>query len=494
MKKEILRLEHIDKVFGRYRIFNDFHLNLYEGEIVSLIGLSGCGKEELVDILSGMDTPDSGRFIFNEVNYSLKQPIASEQIGIMTLSLRGGLIPQMTIAENIFVICKHSSTPVIYHKKTTQKQASAVLNEFGINTINPATPARRLSEVEQQAIQLIKAYVKNMKLVVVDNIAGTYMQSEFQMLIRIMALLKENGISILWLSNSPDLVSDMADRTVVMKSGENIRTIYHDEYRRKTVSDILLKHESVKYDTNTLTPPAQRSVAFQAVRLCASHIRDLTFSVHTGEILGIFDLDSRSLSELEKIIIGQLQPDSGALRLCGKPFTPGCLEDAVRHSIGYIRGTDMDQSIFRNLSILNNILLPILKRTSQFRILVNPKIGKYVKKECQTIEEFLQRNVDMTPSAADSALKQQIVYNRWLLYSPKVLLCMEPFARTDILGKRQLRGFYKDFSRNDTGVLILSVNIADLSCFCDRILLLKNGVPAAEYLKINFDKIDLTCL
>jgi ABC-type sugar transport system ATPase subunit len=483
MRQEVLRLEHVYKNIQGYKVLDDFKLNIYKGEIISLVGLSGCGKTELGEILGSNYNFDKGRILFDEKPYQINKKIPTEKLGIFSLYNHDILVPQLSVAENIFIIWKSNYTYITFSKKTIRNQTKLLLEEFGLN-IRPDINAEELSIAEQQAVKLVKAYVKQAKLIVANDIANSYTRDEMKMITGILQKLKQSGISTLWMSNDPDDVTKIADRTVVMREGKNIKTLYPEEYNRENIMNLLVGRDFSK--TRERQCYVQDTVALSLENVHTKNIHGLNLKVHNGEIVGVLDIENKAKKDLEKLITGQKSVLAGSMYLKNCKYEPKSPQHTLKQGVGYIRGDLLEDSIFPKMSILNNIILPVVKKTSKFKLLVNTKIERFVKKECLNIVKASQSEVNNSPSAVDLTIKQQIVYNRWLLFNPKVLLCVEPFARADVLLKLEITSIYEELAKNEIGMLLLSVNLKDLILICDRIIILKNGKCAYEVEKKDF--------
>ena len=269
-----------------------------------------------------------------------------------------------------------------------------------------------------------------------------------------------------------------------MREGKNIKTLYPDEYNKEHIMNLLVGRDFSK--TRERECYAQDSIALTLQDIYTKHLQGLNLKVHNGEIVGVLDIENKAKKDLEKIITGQKPMQQGSMYLRNCKYEPKSPQHTLNQGVGYIQGDLLEDSIFPKMSILDNIILPVIKKTSKFKLLVNRKIERFVKKECLNIVKASQSEVNNSPSAVDSTLKQQIVYNRWLLFNPKVLLCIEPFARADVLLKLELTSIYEELAKNEIGILLLSVNLKDLVLICDRIIILKNGKCAYEIEKKDF--------
>jgi ABC-type sugar transport system ATPase subunit len=487
MRQEVLRLEHVYKNVQGYKILDDFKLNIYKGEIVSLVGLSGCGKTELGEILGSNYNFDKGRVLFDERPYQINKKIPTEKLGIFSLYNHDILVPQLSVAENIFIIWKSNYTYMTFSQRFSRKvirnQTKLLLEEFGLN-IRADINCEELSIADQQAVKLVKAYAKQAKLIIANDIANSYTRDEMKMITGILQKLKESGISSLWMSNDPDEVTKISDRIVVMREGKNIKTLYPDEYNREYIMNLLVGRDFSK--TRERRCYVQDTVALSLQDIHTKHLHGLNLNVHNGEIVGVLDIENKAKKDLEKLITGQKPMIRGSMYLKDCKYEPKNPQHTLKRGVGYIQGDFLEDSIFPQMSILNNIILPVIKKTSRFKLLVNTKIERFVKKECLNIIKASKSEVNNSPSAVDLTIKQQIVYNRWLLFNPKVLLCVEPFARADVLLKLEITSIYEELAKNEIGMLLLSVNLKDLILICDRIIILKNGECAYEVEKRDF--------
>jgi ABC-type sugar transport system, ATPase component len=494
MKQEILRLEHVNKRVSNFNILDDFKLNIYRGELVSLVGLQGCGKEELGTILSGSGGIDEGTVYFEEEPFTMQHMFSAEKLGIFSLFENSVLIPHLTVAENIFIIWKNSLLRFIVNKKKAEMQAALLLNFFGLS-IDPGQKGEDLSAFEQQMVKIVKAYAKGAKLVIANDIAGIYSSNEFKILRRALERLKQDGISVLWITSKLDLVTADSDRVIIMRNGKSIRTFFNPDINHMIFLKAYLEDEHSAVLTRT-TDPSQE-VLFEMNGLYSDHLQDIRFKVHKSEILGILDVRSSGKKELEKILTGEKKPISGSMLLGNKKYNPSSLKDAIRSGVGYIGENVIENSLVPSIKVIDNIMLPLLGRPGLRSLFVNRKLQNFVERNC--IEKFhfesndlkIELLAELMGRDSGDVFLHRVLYARWYFSYMKMLVCVEPFSRLDVSKRSQIIDIIDEILKNNVGMIILSINIQDLLSVCDRILVLKDSRVLHEYRKDSFNEIDL---
>ncbi len=470
--RELLRLEHITKHSGSLKVLDDLSLFILEGERVQVTGLSGSGIEELSQILSGRSSFDSGRIRFEERSFGPEQLLPALELGIHVVNASPSLVPAMSVAENIFCLRPHAPFMKTPSRRILRQQAKRLLEEFGLD-IPPEASVYELRLVEQQALDFVRAYARGAKLILLTDLAGPYPDDLRRIFDKVTRHLQKKNVAILSLSHDP---AENFDRTIVLRDGSHAKTIYQQFPSRGDVMRYAVEGE--------LPEPAPRKsnvqdiIAFRCFDLQVENVKNINFSVRRGEIVGIFDSANTDLyTGLEAVLTGAKKAAGGYMLLGGSHFAPKDLSQAVKAGLGYINGNHPEAQLIEHISVAENILLPSMKKVPLLGLFRNPSVERSID---NTLDEGELRGLAHVSAQDlpehDDLAKTLILYHRWGIYRPKLLLYADPFSHTDQVLRSKILTRIEHLTSLDIGVLVLSPRLKDLVYLCDRILIYKDGI------------------
>lgn len=235
MKKNILILKQICKCIQKKTVLNQFYMNIQNGEIVNLIGMEDSGKEDVFSILFGQEKIDSGEIVFNRRSYTqMSQRIVEHAGGIFFINNDEPMVAELSVAENLYIVEKMNYFKRSVSRKKMETQAQFVFAKFGID-IAPGKKVGELNAFEQRILRVLRAYVKRAKLIVINDLMDDYLWQRMDKIIRILNQIKEEGTSILWINSYPDKITEIADKTYVIRQGKNVTTFYKGEYEKEKI-------------------------------------------------------------------------------------------------------------------------------------------------------------------------------------------------------------------------------------------------------------------
>lgn len=484
MKKEILLLKKIAKKRSGEKVLNDFSLEILSGEIVNLIGLEGAGKQEIYSILFGEETADSGEIWFDGKHYAKERDLPVERVnGIFFIENNELIIPDLSVAENLYIIEKINYCQFSVSRRKMENQAERLFAKFGVE-INPRKKARKLSKYECCILRLMRAYVKRAKLIVIDDILDDGLFENNNQIIEILNRFKQEGIAILWMNSYPDIITEIADRVMIIRKGRNSLSFYHEEYDKQKLMKVLTGKEN--FDAVERVGMTTEEKAFQAIHLQSDYFKDLTFHCNKGEILGIYDLQNVFSRELRKILLGQ-KNYGGEIVVEDKPILLEADYKLAKDRIGVIDGENYQSMIFEELSIQENVVIGGYKKLAKFKCFIRKRAKKHLERISDEICETYGLPKDTKELSRRDAM--QIVYSRWSLINPKVLFCFQPFLRLDAISRKELSDILQTFSQKKTGVILSSANISELLPLCDRILVIGANQQMKEIRREEFSDV-----
>ena len=235
MKKNILILKQISKCIQKKMVLNQFYMDIQDGEIVNLIGMEDSGKEDVFSILSGREKIDSGEVIFNQKSYvQMSQKIVEHAGGIFFIDNDEPMVTDLSVAENLYIVEKMNYFKRSVSRKKMEMQAKFVFAKFDID-IAPGKKVGDLNSFEQRILRILRAYVKRAKLIVINDLMDDYLWKRMDKIIKILNQIKKEGTSILWINSYPDKITEISDKTYVIRQGKNVTTFYKGEYEKKKI-------------------------------------------------------------------------------------------------------------------------------------------------------------------------------------------------------------------------------------------------------------------
>lgn len=471
MEKEILRMQ--DVCVGEFEPYGleEFHMFLRQGEMVNVMGLSGAGKTILYEFFLGHAILQRGKVIYNGREFR-KGERFSGMTDVTCIGQESTLIPALTVAENIFVITGNRRTKGLVRKSNMNYRARILLGQFAPD-IAPDKKAWELSPVQRRIVELLRAIESEVKLVVIDDAFWGFGQSDIIKLLDLLKVLKDKKIAVIYESHELDFVSRIADRIVVLRKGRNVRTFYDTDFDEQFCKQLLVGTEEL--------PVFERkniSTNQMAVELCnltgGAYIRNLNLQIKAGEIVGIYDLNNRRNLELLQLLVGEVPTTEGSIYLSGKRYEPRNLDYAISRNIGYFSGNRKEGGLVECMTFMDNLYLPVLKKTSRFKIFRDRSVARFLKREYMESLGVPKEEQNAKVEVFDTYIQKSIMLKRWVLFKPTVMVCVEPFGGADMIMRDIMFKALGEMAENHSAVVIASQNMNELKMICDTIYVLNS--------------------
>lgn len=485
MKEEIMRMEHVYlKRRGRYALW-DFKLNIYRGEVVAAFGFSDNGIHELGDVLSGSPV-ERGRLLLEEKEINIRREFYPEQHGIYVVHNENNLVPDLTIAENLFLGEKKNLFAMPVSRKKQERLAQSILNQFGLE-VDAKQKAREYDIYYQQMIiKLVKAYVKGAKLVVINEILELPYTQIRQSFLHVLKLLKKDGIAVLWLSQRIEFIQEIADRVVVVRDGRNVKTFYDNGCPLEILMRIAADARIPKERGHSRVEPGE--VILEVSRITGAHVKDISFSVQKRQIIGIWSNQALVLEELNEILSGERHPDSGHMKLLGQGYQPKKYEDAVKCGVQKIDFMWPERQYLPDMSVTDNLLLENYWSSRHHYFLMNEQQRKFAALRYRQRHPHwpCEKWYQLTPDQ-----QRLLLYERCLEQTGKIFLISEAFTRVNYYLMEEIIKVFHELQENNKTLLLFSMNFWDLSQVCDSICILQAGKLARWVKAEEYDYIDI---
>ncbi len=475
-KKILLRMEGIDKRFPGVHALEDVDFDLYAGEVHILLGENGAGKSTLMKILSGSLARDAGKIEIDGKEVGSLDPEKSQALGIGMVYQELSLCPNLSVAENILVgrLPKNRLGMIDWGRLNQMgKDSLAELNMV----INPTTLVRNLQVAEQQLAEIARVFIKQPKILLLDEPTSALSDAERDRLFDLIRLLQQRGVGIIYISHRLAEIKMIGTRVTVMRDGKVIGTMPVAEANENHVIQMMVGRQ-----LEDQFPKEQGTLGKVVLEVkdlkTANKLRGLNFQLREGEILGIFGLMGAGQAEMARAIFG-LEPRSGGqIEIDGQPAAIRNPADSIRHGMGLLT-RDRREGLVSVLSVPPNVTLA---NRSQEPLMGLMRLGR----ENRLANQFVQ-SLQINPPMVNRKVmyfsggnQQKIVLARWLCSNSKILIFDEPTRGIDVGGKADVFRLMSHLANQGVGVIMISSEMPEILAMADRILVIRRGEFVAE--------------
>jgi ribose transport system ATP-binding protein len=483
--KKLLTMDNVSKSFSGVTVLNKAQLDINEGEVHALMGANGAGKSTLMKILTGVYSKDEGTIRLDNGNSQLdeveiKTPLQALDKGISMVYQEFNLVDNLSIAENIFLGREpmHSLTKNIDWKRIYTESEEA-LKQVGI-TLDPKTKVETLSTAQKQTIEIAKCLSLNARIIIMDEPTASLTDREITVLFDLIQDLKNRGYSIIYISHRMEEIFAITDRITVMKDGCFIATLDTQSTDHKELVRLMVGKELIVPNKSRESKKMQSYLSVRQVST-KKLLKNISFDLNKGEILGFFGLVGAGRTELARVIFGIDKMDQGELQIEGKTVKIRDPYEATLHHIGLVPEDRKDLGLVLNLPIKKNIVLTKLRH-------LNPFLVKNQTEDKLSSTYISQLGIATTgPGQIAAELsggnQQKVVIAKWLSVSPKILILDEPTRGIDIGAKTEIYKLMRDLADEGMSIIMISSELPEILDVSDRVIVMHEG-------KITMDKVN----
>lgn len=481
------------KSFAGVVVLKDVEFSLARGEVHALAGENGAGKSTLMKILQGVYSADAGQISVNGLPVKISDTFAARAAGIGMVFQEFSLIASLTVAQNVFLTAEPTNSAGLISDRTARVLTAKIFADMGVE-VDPAAAVGSLSTAYWQLTEIAKALAQNAKVIIMDEPTASLAKHETEALFALIARLKARGISIIYISHRMDEIYRIADRITVLRDGEKVLTSALTAITPAQIVEAIVGRK-IDGSLEWRARAAESTVpALQAKNLTAgTRVRNVSFTVHQGEIVGLAGLMGSGRTELVRVLFGIDRLSSGSIEIGGKPVAIRSPQQAMKNGLALIPEDRRAQGLVLEHSVRDNLLLPLLDGTRSGLLL---SAAKAVAAARALIERFSIKVADprMPVGTLSGGNQQKVVIAKWLGTDPSVLMMDEPTAGVDIGTKAEILEMVRGIADKGKGVIFISSELPELLAVCDRILVLRNGeivtsinrseIPSEEYLQL----------
>ena len=473
MSEILLEARNINKYYGGVIALSNLNFVIKKGEVHCLVGENGSGKSTLVKIITGVVQPEPGaEIIIDGVKFTHLTPLEAFKNGIQVVHQDFSLFPNLSVAENIS-IAQYIKKFKPVNWKEINSIAKETINKLGIN-LSLNVPVNMLSIADQQLVAICRSLASEAKLIIMDEPTSSLTREEVEHLFKIIKDLKNQGISILFISHKLDEVLEIGEVITVLRDGKKIATVNRDEVDKQKLT-FLMTGKEVVFSKNQYKS-FENNVVLEVKGLYKKgQFSDINFELNKGEVLGIIGPLGSGKTELALSLFGMNPPDKGEIYLQGKRVKFNSNIDAIKNGIGYVPEDRLNQGLVLNHSVENNIVITILSKIlNRFRLIDSLKKRNISE---DAIKRFNNKchSLDAPVKSLSGGNQQKVVLAKWLATNPRILILDEPTRGVDVGAKVAIYNLINKLVQEGYGIILISSEMPEVIGMSDRILVMHEG-------------------
>ncbi len=471
MDTNILEVKKVNKTYSGIQVLHDVEFDLKRGETHAMVGENGAGKSTLIKILAGVVTPDDGSEIYWDGKLiSRMTPEKAIELGLAVIYQDISMFPNLTIAENI---CKGKHTEFFVNFKKMKETAQKALDFMGVD-LNLNQKLGEISVGKQQLVAIARAITFEAQVIVMDEPTAALSSSEVKMLYRIIDSLKEQGVSIIYISHKLEEVFTVADRITVLRDGHKIHTGDASGFTNESLINMMVGRE-LRFIPMHNEEGDSDEVLFEVKDLVnPPMVNGVSFQVRRNEVLGITGLVGAGRSETAQTVFGLMKQQSGEVYIHGQEVHIKDTNDAIGKGICYLPEDRRTQGLFAQQNMTWNMTAVTLHKQLSGKLLDS-------RKELATTEKYI-KSIDIRPALPGINARnlsggnaQKVLFGRWMNADPKVLIVDEPTAGVDVGAKAEIHKILRNMAKEGVAVVLISSDLSEVLAVSDRILVMREG-------------------
>lgn len=474
----LLEVKNITKIFPKVRANDGVNLTVEEGEIHAILGENGAGKSTLMNIIYGLYKPDSGELKLSGETLNLSGPHEAIEKGIGMVHQHFMLIPVLTVAENIVLGAEPGG--ISYNKKKANELIREISKNYHLE-IDPDAKVKDLSVGLQQRVEILKAFYRHAKLLILDEPTAMLTPQETEELFEIMRRLKEQGISIIFISHKLDEVKEISDKVTVMRRGKTVGTLNTKDTNEQELANLMVGREVVLRVEKSEYKPGDVVLSVKDLTVADEQnlekVKNVSFEIRSGEIFGLAGIDGNGQTELIEALMGLRQIKSGIIKYQNTDIEKLPTRERYKLGISYIPQDRQQEGLIMKFSVADNLILKEYKDShySKNGVIQYKKVFENASKK---VEEYDIRPTDYTLLAGNlsGGNQQKIILAREVGSNPKLLIAVQPTRGMDVGAIEYIHKKLLELRDGGSAILLVSLELEEIMSLSDRIGVIHNGV------------------
>lgn len=477
MAEVLLEMTNIQKYFPGVHALDDANLCVNKGEVHALVGENGAGKSTLMKVLSGIYKKDGGTIKFRGEEVEPTDPKHAQALGIGIIHQELNLMPHLTVAQNIF-IGKEPTRGLFIDQSSENKKAKEMLSALNVD-INPAMPAGHLTVAKQQMVEIAKALSYDSELLIMDEPTAALTESEIEELFKVIHDLREKGHGIIYISHRLDELPKISDRITVMRDGQYVGTEETKSITKEKIISMMVGRTIYERPKSHSTVPEGAPVVLKVEHMMGNNIKDVSFELRKGEILGFAGLMGAGRTETMRALFGADPMEGGEVFVKGKKVNINSPSDAIANGICYLSEDRKAFGLAVGLSVRDNCVMASLDE-----FMAGPFTND--KKIDEITSEYIKKIDIKTPSGKQlvrnlsGGNQQKIVIAKWLVRNSDVLIFDEPTRGIDVGAKQEIYKLMNALANEGKSIIMISSEMPELLRMSDRLIVMCEGIVTGE--------------
>ena len=476
-ERPILEVRQICKSFPGVRVLKNVDLRVWPGEVHALMGENGAGKSTLMKILAGAYRADSGEIFLDGKSVHFRTPHEARMAGIGIIYQELTVAPNLTVSGNVFLGSELRRFGFIKDTAEMDRRTQQVLDRLGAR-FKPDDRAARLAVAEQQQVEIARALFYKSRVLVMDEPTAALSDRETERLFEVVRQLRSEGLAIIYISHRMAEVYELADRLSVLRDGEYVGELKRSEFSPDRVIEMMVGrrledfYEHAKHTSGRVVLEVKNMSD-------GRRVKNASFQLREGELLGLAGLVGAGRTELARLIFGADKRKSGEVYLDGKKLQIDQPQDAIRAGLGYVPEDRKLQGVFLQMTSGENITMNILGRHASAGVL---DFGKLTERASAEVKALRIRTASLKQRAVglSGGNQQKLLLARWLEINPRVLVLDEPTRGVDVGAKAEIYALIQQLLDKGMVVLFISSELPEIVGVCDRVLVMREGEITGE--------------
>jgi len=465
----ILKVSNISKRFPGIQALLNVNFSLYKGEIHAIAGENGAGKSTFVKILAGLIKKDNGSIIKNNIPVKINTNFDATRLGINFVHQDFGLIPEMKIAENFYLGRNFPTKKGKIQWHIAYSETSMWLSKYGLSKVDPRKLVSTFSPAQAQMFTIAKAFSRNAEILILDEPTASLTVEEKDVLFYSLLHMKDQGISIVFITHKLEEISEIADRVTVMRDGKVINTSWVKDI---TINDIIKfmtgKEVGAKYPKRNLA--LRDSIALQIRHLTSKKVKNISFDIYKKEIFGIIGLVGSGQSEFARLLSGVDPLESGEIRLFNESIKFYNIREAIENGICLVPEDRRIQGLIMNFSVCENTTLAILKKLCYgFLAHIDKRKTRKITQEFVDKFSIKAQNIDQKVKFLSGGNQQKVVLSKWLSREVKVLILNEVTKGIDVATKTEIYKILNELAEQGMVIIMISSEVPEILGVSNRL-------------------------
>ena len=466
----LLEMRDITKRFPGVVALDGVDFGLEEGEIHVLLGENGAGKSTLVKMLSGAYQPDEGEIFIDGRPVNISSAAVARELGISTIYQEFNLVPQLTVAENIFLGRQPGRFGFVDSHKM-REEARDLLTRIKVR-VEPETLVSEIGVAGRQMVEIAKALSLDARMLVMDEPTASLSGQEVERLFEIVRGLKEEGVGMLYISHHLDEVARIGDRVTILRDGKIVSQVPANTDRQELVRMMVGRPVEDRFPRRR---PETGETLLEVKNLSREGVlRDVSFFLQAGEVVGVAGIVGAGRTELARAIFGVDPIDSGEVLVGGERVKLTSPREAKRRGLGFVTEDRQGQGIVPSLSVAENLGLASLEQSTRAGVVDHGEQREKAKKVAEDLN-IRTPNLEVEVRYLSGGNQQKVVIGKWLLADSRVLIMDEPTRGIDVGAKAEIYELMNELTENGVGILMISSDLPEVLGMSDRILVMSGG-------------------